>query len=188
MHRSVKVMRAVLTAVVVAAVPLTAAQTAHAQRTVELGVDAGAVFGLGDESSISITLPASRARAGFFQPGSPWSIEPALGLSFSKVEGSDGNLNYDLELGALYHLRPITLASGAEVIARVRAPYVRPFVGFTGFTAGEGDSEFSLGAGVGVKMPWRQALATRLEANLGYGFDNEALRIGVLAGLSFFSR
>jgi len=28
----------------------------------------------------------------------------------------------------------------------------------------------------------------RFEANLGYGFDNEAMRIGLLIGLSFFTR
>ena len=33
-----------------------------------------------------------------------------------------------------------------------------------------------------------QRLAWRLEANAGYGFDNEAFRIGAFAGLSFFTR
>jgi hypothetical protein len=39
-----------------------------------------------------------------------------------------------------------------------------------------------------VKIPWRSGLAWRLEANTGYGFDNEAFRIGAFAGLSFFTR
>ena len=185
MHRSMRVM---LPAAIAAAALLAASQPAHAQRTLEFGVDAGAVFGLGDESSVAITLPGSRARVGFFQPGSQWSLEPAIGLSYAKVEGGDGNLNYDLELGALYHLRPITLTSGSEVIARARAPYIRPFVGIIGFTGGDGDNEVSIGAGVGVKRPWMSTLSTRMEANIGYGLDNEALRVGVLVGLSFFSR
>ena len=185
MHRS---MRVTLPTMVAVAALLIAAPSAQAQRTMEFGVDAGAFFGLGDESSFSITLPGSRARVGFFQPGSQWSIEPAVGLSYFKTEGADGNLLYDLEVGALYHLRPIALTSGGDTIARARAPYIRPFVGMIGFTGGEGDSEVSIGAGVGVKKPWASTLSTRMEANIGYGLDNEALRLGVLFGLSFFSR
>lgn len=167
-----------------------ASSAASAQRTMELGVDAGATFGLGDQSSVSISLPASRARVGFFQPGSAWSLEPALGLSYAKVEGVDGVLVYELEFGALYHLKPVVVASADqnEIIARFPATYIRPFVGLIGYTGDEADNEISLGAGVGVKVPWRQALSWRLEANLGYGLDNEALRVGVLAGMSFFSR
>ena len=41
---------------------------------------------------------------------------------------------------------------------------------------------------VTVVFPWRRNLAYRLEGILGYGFDNEALRIGALVGLSFFPR
>jgi len=185
MHQSV---RFLLPAVIATAALIAAAPAAHAQRTMEFGVDAGAVFGLGDESSISVGLPGSRARVGFFQPGSQWSLEPAIGLNYAKVKGSDGNLNYDLEVGALYHLRPIVLTSGAEVVARARAPYVRPFLGLTGSTGGDGDTEVSVGVGIGVKRPWLPTLSTRMEANLGYGLDNEALRIGVLLGLSFFTR
>src|SRR5215212_9620837 len=92
---------AALAAIVALATP------ASAQSGVELGIDAAAVFGLGDQSSVNITLPASRFRVGFFQPGSRLSIEPAVGLAYNKTEGSDGFLLYDLELGALYHLSPI---------------------------------------------------------------------------------
>jgi hypothetical protein len=154
--------------------------------TMEFGIDAGAVFGLGDQSSVQITLPAARARVGFFlNNDSRWSIEPAVGLSYNKVEGADGVLVYNLEAGALYHLRPpsaVTQASAASVM------YVRPFVGVVGFTGDDSDSEFSVGAGFGVKIPWQSNLAWRLEANTGYGFDNEAFRIGAFAGLSFFTR
>jgi hypothetical protein len=154
--------------------------------TMEFGIDAGAQFGLGDVSTVQITLPAARARAGFFlNNDSRWSIEPAAFLSYSKVEGGDGVFVYDLEAGALYHFRPpsaVTAATPASVA------YVRPFIGVTGFTGDESDSEFSAGAGLGVKIPWRSGLAWRLEANTGYGFDNEAFRIGAFAGLSFFTR
>jgi hypothetical protein len=178
---------------------LTAPERAHAQtptavaqppRTQEFGVDAGAVFGLGDQSSVQISLPASRARIGFFLTNDTrWSLEPAVGLNYGKVEGSDGNLIYNLEVGALYHFRPnanLLVERGDAV--RSSVAYVRPFVNLTGFTGGNGDTEVSAGAGIGIKVPWRAQVAWRAEANLGYGFDNDAARIGALLGLSFFTR
>lgn len=168
-----------------------AATTADAQRRLELGTDVGVVFGLGDQSSINIDFPGSRFRVGFFRPDSRISIEPALGFSYDKVEGADGLFVYDLELGALYHFRPIVLTPDdpAAPVTRVAPPYVRPFIGLTGFTGGDvDDNEFSAGVGIGVKMPWRRDLAIRLEANVGYGFDNDAARIGAFAGLSYFPR
>jgi len=170
---------------------LALATPAHAQTRVELGVDAAAVFGLGDQSSVNITFPASRFRVGFFQPGSRVSIEPSLGLAYNKTEGADGLLFYDLELGALYHLSPILVATsaGRDFEASAVSPYIRPFLGVTGITGSDnGDSEFSAGVGLGTRLGWRTDLAFRLEANLGYGFDNKAARIGLLAGLSFFPR
>jgi hypothetical protein len=50
-----------------------------------------------------------------------------------------------------------------------------------------GDSELSIGGGLGLKVPWRPQLAWRLEGNVGYGFDNEVFRLGAFAGLSFFT-
>jgi hypothetical protein len=164
---------------------------AAAQTREEYGIDAAAIFGLGDQSSVNINLPGSRFRVGFFRPGSQISIEPALGFSYNKTEGSDGIFYYDLELGALYHLRPIIVSTraGGNVEAAALSPYIRPFVGITGITGGgDGDSEFSTGVGIGTRLGWKSDLAFRLEANLGYGFDNKAARIGLLAGLSFFPR
>ena len=184
-------MRSIHSYVVALAAIVALATPAAAQTRTELGIDAAASFGLGDQSSVGFTFPASRFRLGFFQPGSRLSIEPALGLAYTKTEGSDGFLFYDLELGALYHLRPITVASrGSNVVEAIgTAPYLRPFVGVSGVTGGDdGDSEFSAGVGLGTRVAWRPDLAFRLEANLGYGFDNDAARIGLLAGLSFFPR
>jgi hypothetical protein len=170
---------------------LTLAQPAAAQRRVELGLDAGIVFGLGAQSSVSLNVPGSRFRVGFLTPGSPIALEPALGFSYNKVEGTDGILTYDLQVGAVYHFGPVTIDNTATEGGAVRLPpaYVRPFVGVTGFTGGDtSDSEISLGAGVGLKVPWRRDLALRYEANIGYGFDNKAARLGALIGLSYFPR
>jgi hypothetical protein len=166
-----------------------AAQTGMATAT-ELGIDAGVTFGLGSHSSVDATLPGSRFRMGFFRPGSRISIEPAAGLGYHKVEGTDGTFTYDLELGALYHFTPISVTTGGGTTTRVTSPYLRPFVGITGFSGGSGSSnhEVSAGAGLGVKVPWHADLAWRLEANLAYGFSNKAGRLGLLAGLSYFPR
>ncbi len=151
----------------------------------ELGIDAALVFGLGDQSSVRLELPAARARIAFTSSAnSRWAWEPAIGLSYVKVEDADGVLFYNVEGGALYHFRPAgdLAALGATV------SYVRPFVGIVGFTGDDGDNEVSLGAGFGIKRPWLEDLAFRLEANAGYGLDNEAFRLGAFAGLSFFTR
>jgi hypothetical protein len=170
--------------------PAQGATVTNPTYTQEFGVDAGAVFGLGSRSSMTVNLPSARARVGFFlNNNSRWSIEPSAGFAYNKVEDVPFQLSYNLELGALYHFRP-----PADVVEATRATvaYVRPFVGVvgvrTGGTDGGGDSELSIGAGYGVKIPWRNAMAWRLEANAGYGFDNEAFRVGLLAGVSFFAR
>lgn len=183
---------ATIVGVALLATPAIAQQPGTTPNTVELGIDASAVFGLGDQSSVDITLPGSRFRAGFFLANRKWSIEPALGLSYRDREGSDGVFAYDLELGALYHFRPfavVTTDGTNEVLVRARSTYVRPFIGITGFSGGDNDdSEVSAGAGLGIKIPWRTRLWWRLEANAGYGFDNEAFRLGAVAGLSYFVR
>jgi hypothetical protein len=176
-----------LVGLVTASTSIATAQAVVSQpNTLEFGIDAGAQFGLGDVSTTQITLPAARARVGFFMNNdSRWSIEPAAFLSYSKVEGGDGVFVYDLEVGALYHFRQ---PSALQLATPTSVMYLRPFVGITGFTGDDSDSEFSVGAGFGIKIPWRPSLAWRLEANTGYGFDNEAFRLGLFAGLSFFTR
>ena len=162
-----------------------APQVETAAGTQELGVDAGLTFGVGDQSSVAFSLPAARARVGFFMSqNSRWSLEPAVGLNYSKTEGTDGALIYNVEAGALYHWR----APGELMSRGARVAYLRPFLGLVGVTGEDGDSEVSAGVGFGVKVPWRQALAWRLEANTGYGFDNQAWRLGANVGVCFFTQ
>jgi len=167
-----------------------AAAIAQAPNSIEIGADAGAVFGLGAQSSIDVDFPAQRARLGFFlNNDSRISIEPALGFSTRKVEDNPANTNFSAEVGALYHFRPARLIT--DVANRAAVSYVRPFAGFEGNIAGgnvRDDQEFFAGAGIGVKVPYRTNIALRAEANIGYGFDNEAARIGLNLGLSFFTR
>jgi hypothetical protein len=180
---------AIASSIVLAPAPAHAQAQAQPQRRLERGVDAGAVFGLGSQSSGNISLPGSRLRVGFYRPGSRISLDPAAGFSYDKVEGTDGLFSYNLEMGALYHFQPledVAILNGGTA-TRFAVPYVRPFMGLTGFTGGNSsDTEFSLGAGLGSRIPFRRDLAIRFEGNIGYGFDNKATRIGLLAGLSFF--
>jgi hypothetical protein len=163
---------------------------AQVPNAIEIGADAGAVFGLGGQSSVNITLPARRARVGFFlNNDSRISIEPAVGFGYNKEEDKSGTLQYNVEAGALYHFRPARLIT--DVANRAAVSYVRPFIGFEGETRGGSASntnEFFAGAGLGVKVPYRTNIAVRAEANIGYGFDNEAARLGLNLGLSFFTR
>ncbi len=159
----------------------------QAPNTQEFGIDAGATIGLGSQSSVDITLPAARARLGFFlNDASRWSIEPAAFLGYSKVQDVPSVFVYNLEAGLLYHFAP-----PASVYSGRRNPvaYVRPFLGVNGtHSGGTSDNEFVAGAGLGIKVPWRPDVAFRFEGNLGYGFSNNAARLGIFAGLSFFTR
>lgn len=67
-------------------------------------------------------------------------------------------------------------------LGRLRAPVRQP----DGVT--DGDDEVSAGAELGLTIPWRPRRAWRLEASLGYGFHDEALRLGAFLGLSCFAR
>ncbi|MEO8193368.1 MAG: outer membrane beta-barrel protein [Gemmatimonadales bacterium] len=161
------------------------AATANAQppRPLELGVDAGVTIGLGDNSVTVIDIPVQSARIGF--PISPrTSIEPKFALQVITGNG-DTFTSYRGELGLLYHL-----GSGRYPGAYHRAGmYVRPFVGVVGFSDGTSDTSGLLGAGVGFKMPLVSRLSSRFEANFAHVFgDNDFNEIGLLAGLSFFTR
>ena len=191
-------MRAIYScAALVAALALTS--PADAQYRMEWGMDAAAVFGFGDVSTVDVDFPASRIRLGFFRPGSRLEPESAVGFSFKDTEGTDGIWTYAVQVAALYHFQPVRQvpANRGAVTAESFSPFVRPFIEFRGFTSGDDnndndnnvdDSDVIFGAGIGTRLRWRQDLAWRFEANLGYGFDNEALRVGLAAGLSFFPR
>ncbi|MEJ7759066.1 MAG: outer membrane beta-barrel protein [Gemmatimonadaceae bacterium] len=165
------------------------AAPAHAQiaRGVELGIDAGVAIGLGDNSQTTIDIPAQSFRAGFVMTDRI-SIEPKLGLRIV-TGGGDTFSFYRAEVGALYHLSPRADRMRAGV-------YVRPFAGLVGFSAGDDDNDTDvsdtnglLGVGVGLKVPLLSRLSSRFEANFAGNFgDNTDSQIGLLAGLSFFTR
>lgn len=187
--RGLRAVASAIIAVPCVAAPLLAqdSTTAVKQRpnTQEFGIDAGLAAGLGSQSSVQVTVPAARARVGFFlNNDTRWSLEPSAFLSYTAIKNTRGALDYDFEAGALYHFRPPSnVMQGQNAVA-----YVRPFIGVNGVAGGGGsNADFIMGAGLGIEKPWRESLAFRFEANAGYGFNNEALQLGALVGISVFT-
>lgn len=162
------------------------ATTASAQtpKPLELGMDAGVTIAFGDLDYTSIDIPASAFRVGF-PVGTRTSLEPKLGLHVRSGDG-DTFTSYRAQLGLLYHL-----GSRRYPGAYHRAGmYVRPFVGIDGATAGDNDvTSGLLGVGLGVKVPLVSRLSSRFEVNFAHLFgDFDTNEVGLLAGLSFFTR
>jgi len=148
----------------------------------ELGVDAGVTIGLGDNSVTSIDIPVSSARVGF-PISRRVSLEPKFRLNV--LTGDTDFTTYRFEVGLLYHLGT-SRYPGAYHRAGM---YVRPFLGIVGFSNGDSDSDGLLGIGLGYKFPIVSRLSSRFEANFAHRFgDGDQSEIGLLAGLSFFTR
>ena len=161
---------------------------ASAQRPIELGIDAGVSIGLGDNSVTVINIPAQAFRIGFFFDDN-MSLEPKISLN--TITGSGNTFtSYLFELGLLYHF--YREGEGRRVYpppALRSAFYVRPFAGIVGTSDGNSNTDAVLGAGIGMKVPLVSRLASRFEANFAHRFgDASQNQIGLLAGLSFFTR
>ena len=164
------------------------APAAEAQRTsrhgsggIELGIDAGLTFGVGNSSGTLFSLPTQVFRLGYFL-SDKLEFEPRF--SINSISGGGNTVStYNLEAGLL--LIPDGDRVGKDL-------YLRPFVGVAGISVpGPGDSNSGyIGAGAGLKLPFAdRRLATRLEANYEHGFASGGSNtIGLLAGLSFFTR
>jgi hypothetical protein len=159
----------------------------------ELGLDGGVSFGTGGTNNSTLfDAPIKNVRVGFLV--SPqWSVEPSLSLS-RQSQGNQSNTQYAIGVGGLYHFSAVRAQNQI---------YVRPFVNFLGFrstvqnpgtpatTTTTSTTLNELGAGVGVKMPWRDRLAWRLEAGMSHfskPLDGSNNRIGLLVGVSYFTR
>jgi len=151
---------------------------------VELGVDGGlAISFIGGTTATTFQLPIQSLRAGFF-PSDAVSLEPAVSVTYLKIEEFDAFYTLGLEFGALLHF--ISDRSRSQ-------PYFRPFAGFQLLGAGgESVSQFHAGGGFGVKVPVANQLAVRLEAGFQHAFKNEDIggrnSITAAVGLSFFTR
>jgi len=158
--------------------------TATPARPVELGLDAGVSFTLDDPKASMIQIPVQSVRAGFFFTDNV-SVEPALSLNSVHVNGGGTVTSYTAEVGLLWHFARL---------AQTHRVYLRPFAGVTGTSiSGEGsNTQTALGAGLGIKCPIANRLATRVEANYAHYLksgDTDAVNlIGLRFGLSFFTR
>jgi hypothetical protein len=161
---------------------------AQRARPIELGIDAGVAIGLGDNSVTVVSIPAQAFRVGFFIDDRI-SLEPKFGLTTVSGEG-DTFTTYAAELGLLYHFYRTRMRMEPVGYPPLSAFYVRPFAGLVGASGG-GNSTTNglLGAGLGMKVPLISRLASRFEANFAHIFgDDSSNQIGLLAGLSFFTR
>lgn len=167
---------------------LTLSASASAQRassmanpSPEIGMDAGILFRLTSPSATNIAIPLPLVRMGFFVSPA-LSIEPSLGLNSFSGGGLSGT-DYTVGVGALYHFSPSRAASQF---------YVRPFVSINGSSGNLGSgSSVAFGVGGGLKIPLRDRIATRLEANFahdgGRNGGGSTDMLGLLAGLSVYT-
>ena len=167
-----------------------------APRPIELGIDAAIRYRTADDANLtSLEIPIPSFRVGFLL-SDQLSLEPFGRIGWQRVsiedplpgqDDSDSFTTYDLGIGALFHFAP----------DRTRTqPYLRPFVGISGFSGGGGDddsaSQLSFGAGIGLKMPVADRLGWRIEATYTRLGEDEPFEggniFGLLFGLSFFTR
>lgn len=174
-------MRRILSVAALALLALSTSATAQragsmANPSPEIGMDAGLSIGLGDIDGTTIQIPAQYIRMGVFMSPA-LSLEGSLGLTSNSGGGSTVTL-YNIGAGALYHFSTSRAA---------RQFYVRPFLNLAGISGGAGsDSDVAFGVGGGLKVPFRDRIATRYEANITTSDGNSAL--GALAGISFYTR
>lgn len=142
----------------------------------EIGMDAGVSFGLGNGGGTTVDIPAQQIRMGFFISPA-LSIEPTFGLH--SVSGGGSTLTaYNIGAGVLYHFSPSRAANQF---------YIRPFVEIAGLSGGGvSNSNALFGVGGGLKIPLRDRIASRFEANFAH--TNGTDMLGLLAGLSFYTR
>ena len=165
------------------------APAAEAQRAshrgsgpIELGIDGGVTFGLGNGSGTIVSLPTQVFRLGYFLNENV-ELEPRVSIN-SISSGGASVTAYSMEAGVLFQPAGDRVGKGL---------YLRPFLGVSGVNVsgggGNNNSGYA-GAGFGLKLPFAdRRLATRMEANYAHGFSGGGSNlIGLLIGLSFFTR
>ena len=165
-----------------AAAPFAEAQRSRGSRPIEFGIDGGVSFGLDEPRVHVVSLPLPRFRVGFHMTNKV-ALEPSFFLNSTHVQGGGSLTAYAFEVGVVYSPAGDRVGKGF---------YGRPFIGLAGasFSGAGSDSDGFAGIGAGLKLPFNdRRLATRLETNYSHGFgDGGSNNIGVLIGLSFFTR
>lgn len=157
---------------------------------IELGIDflGGALTFIdadvaGSFTQTDLQIPTSRLRAGFFVSDIV-SLEPQLLVLFRDIEDVGSASRVSLALTVPVHFtRDRRRPQG----------FVNPGLGWTTFDSeGNTTSQVGIGTGVGVKLPFHENLAVRIEAGLVHFFETDELlganQLSVLLGFSFLTR
>jgi hypothetical protein len=176
--------RRILTVCAALAASASIAGAQQRQLPAELGVDAGISIGFDKPQVTTTSIPVPAIRLGFYI-NDRVSIEPKAGLqTFHDNTGS--STTYHAEVGVLLHFENDPVGRGL---------YARPFlglVGVTGIGAGSGQARTLYGGGLGLKAPFANRFASRLEVNYSHTTappGSPALNnLGILVGISVFSR
>ena len=150
-----------------------------AQRPVEIGMDAAFQFLFaGGATAWTLSVPIQQARFGFMA-SDRLSVEPRF--SFSHLNNGVSLTALQAGLHLLHYFQP--MAAGAR-------PYVTEGVTllFVDASFGRSDTQFQLGAGIGVLLPIVSRLFWRLEARYDRAFSPRGNGVAALFGLSFFTR
>ncbi len=151
-----------------------------AHRSTHVDVGPG---GTEDVSATTVQLPLPMLRAGVYLTPTV-ELEPSLGIQHSSSDGgSQTELSVDVGLPIYF-----TGTRGTDQF------YVRPLIGFDHLSgSGErGLTQTSLGAGLGIKLPIDNRIASRIEAQYRHGLASAPAfsydQFGLLLGLSIYSR
>jgi len=174
------VVPAVLALVLMAPIAQAQRSSQRGSSPIEFGIDGGVTFGLDNPNVTLVSLPVQAFRVGFLMTPT-LEVEPRVNLN--SIHGGGASLTtYDIGVGVLYQPAGDRVGKGL---------YGRPFIGVSGFSgSGASDNSGYAGLGVGLKIPFAdRRLATRMEANYAHGFGGGGSnQIGLLIGLSFFTR
>ena len=149
-----------------------------AQRPVEIGMDAAFQFLFeGGATAWTLAVPIQQVRFGFMA-SDRLSVEPRFSFSHLDNGGSLTALRAGLHL--LYYFQPTAGGSRPYVTGGGTLLFVD--------AGGNSDTQFQLGAGIGVLLPIVSRLFGRLEARYDRAFSPEFNQVAALFGLSFFTR
>lgn len=152
---------------------------ARAQDNIELGVDWAFGVNADGDTQWFVDIPASQFRAGFWF-SDRISIEPRLGYALRSNGGTDHLLDAGLN-GLVFLGKSAERVRGYGVIG---AAWI-----WSNFEGADANSDFSVGAGVGLWLPMTSHLATRVEGRYDRIFRGGSVDAGnvvtLLVGLSF---
>ncbi len=130
----------------------------------ELGTDVGLAIGINDPKTLSISIPNSNLRAGYYITP-VLSLEPQLSFVSFAAESQTAFSSWMLNLTGLWHF---------SENRRENQLFLHPGIAFTG---GSGSTHFTfLSAAVGMKKPvMNDRIVLRGEAGLGHRLKEGAI-------------